>query len=281
MVEMVIVRRPQRFARGKLILAASALIGFAAAAASAAPLPPPDAIEKGGAQPVTLTVVEPHESEPGRPVEVAYRAFPAPVALAAALGPDWASKARAIEFRALDGYVSRIDVARLESGRAFLAFARADRRPFEVDNLGQNERHIPLGPYYLIWDNRRDPALLDAGARDWPYQAADVVFADDTDAALRPPGFDPELVKGLSAAKANCLTCHQVNGWGGVKVAGDLALMARQTTKADFIRRALDPPAVDPKSTMPPLMPGAPEAARRAAAEAIFAYLVRVAAAGQ
>ncbi len=111
MVEMVIVRRPQRFARGKLILAASALIGFAAAAASAAPLPPPDAIEKGGAQPVTLTVVEPHESEPGRPVEVAYRAFPAPVALAAALGPDWASKARAIEFRALDGYVSRIDVA--------------------------------------------------------------------------------------------------------------------------------------------------------------------------
>ncbi len=57
--------------------------------------------------------------------------------------------------------------------------------------------------------------------------------------------------------------------------------MARQMTKADLIRRALDPSAVDPKSTMPPLMPGAPEAARRAAAEAIFAYLVRVAAAGQ
>ena len=279
MVEDVIGRRERLPAHGKLFVGLVLLLGFAAAA-SGAPLPPPDAIEKSGARPVTLTVAEPHESRPGRPVEVAYRAFPAPIALAAALGPDWASKARAIEFRALDGYVSRIDVARLESGRAFLAFARADRRPFEVDNLGQNERHIPLGPYYLIWDNRRDPALLDAGARDWPYQAADVVFADDR-AALRPPGFDPELVKGLSAAKANCLTCHQVNGWGGDKVAGDLALMARQTTKADFIRRALDPSAVDPKSTMPPLMPGAPKAARRAAAEAIFAYLVRVAAAGQ
>ena len=230
---------------------------------------------------MTLTVVEPHESRPGRPVEVAYRAFPAPIALAAALGPDWASKAVAIEFRALDGYVSRIDVARLESGKAFFAFARADGRPFEVDNLGQNERHIPLGPYYLIWDNRRDPTLLAAGARDWPYQAADVVFADDSDAALRPLGFDPGLDNGLSATKANCLTCHQVNGWGGDKVAGDLALMARQMTKADFIRRALDPSAVDAKSTMPPLMPGAPEAARRAAAEAIYGYLNGVPAVGR
>ncbi len=276
MVEDVIGRRERLLAHGKLIVGLL-LLGLVAAA-SAATLPTPDAIETAGGRPVTLTVVEPHESLPGHRVEVAYRAFPAPIVLAAALGPDWAAKAEAIEFRALDGYVSHIDVARLKSGRAFLAFARADGRPFEVDNLGQNERHIPLGPYYLIWDNRRDPALLDAGARDWPYQAADVVFAD---AALRPPGFDSELDNGLSAAKANCLTCHQVNGWGGDKVAGDLALMARQMTKADLIRRALDPSAVDPKSTMPPLMPGAPEAARRAAAEAIFAYLVRVAAAGQ
>ncbi len=258
-----------------------ALLGFAAAAASPATLPPPGAIEKGGGRPVTLTVVEPHESQPRRPVEVAYRAFPAPIALAAALGPDWAAKARAIEFRALDGYVARVEVARLQSGKAFLAFARADGRPFDVDNLAQNERHVPLGPYYLIWDNRRDPALLASGARDWPYQAADVSFADDSDAALRPPGFDPALEKGLAATKANCLTCHRVNGWGGDKAPGDLALMARRMTKADFVRRALDPSAVDAKSTMPPLMPGAPEAQRRAAAEAIDAYLSQVAAASR
>ncbi len=110
MVEDVIGRRERLPAHGKLFVGLVLLLGFAAAA-SGAPLPPPDAIEKSGARPVTVTVAEPHESRPGRPVEVAYRAFPAPIALAAALGPDWASKARAIEFRALDGYVSRIDVA--------------------------------------------------------------------------------------------------------------------------------------------------------------------------
>ena len=52
-------------------------------------------------------------------------------------------------------------------------------------HLGKN---IPLGPYYLIWDNRNDPALIAAGARDWPYQTADVSLARDPDAALRPPG---------------------------------------------------------------------------------------------
>ena len=112
---------------------------------------------------MTLTVIEPHLSTPNNPVAVAYRAFPAPAALGAALGPDWATKGKAIELRALDGYVSRIDTARLSSGKAYFAFARADRSPFTVDNLAQNERNIPLGPYYLVWDDKADPEIALGG----------------------------------------------------------------------------------------------------------------------
>ena len=127
----------------------------------------------------------------GETVEVEYLAFPEPVALSAALGPDWATRAKTIEFRALDGYVSRIDVARLTSGTAYFAFARADRSPFVVDNLTQNEKNVPLGPYYLVWDNRSDPKLLAAGARDWPYQVDDVLLFNASDAALRPDSIPP------------------------------------------------------------------------------------------
>ena len=102
-----------------------------------------------GGPPVTMTVIEPHLSTPKNPVAVAYLAFPAPAALAATLGPGWAMRVETIEFRALDGYVSRIGAARLTSGKAYLAFARADRSPFTVDNLSQNEKNVPLGPYYL------------------------------------------------------------------------------------------------------------------------------------
>jgi hypothetical protein len=88
-------------------LAAGLVVGLSLSTARAAGVPAPEILEQSGVRPVTLTVIEPHLSTPNNPVAVAYRAFPAPAALAAALGPDWATKAKAIEFRALDGYVSR------------------------------------------------------------------------------------------------------------------------------------------------------------------------------
>jgi hypothetical protein len=62
---------------------------------------------------VTLTVIEPHLSAPGHLVAIDYLAFPVSIVLSAALGPDWRTKAETIEFRAHDGYVSRIEAARL------------------------------------------------------------------------------------------------------------------------------------------------------------------------
>ena len=192
-------------------------LGFGASIAIAEQVSSPEVLEQSGARPVTLTVIEPHLGTPEHPAAIDYVVFPASVVLSAALGPDWATKAKTIEFRALDGYVSRIDAARLRSKRAYMAFARADHSPFSVDNLAQNEQNIPLGPYYLVWDNREDPELLSEGARNWPYQVIDVSIFNASEAALRPPGFNPALEVGLSNVKANCLTCHKVNGFGGEK----------------------------------------------------------------
>jgi hypothetical protein len=169
-------------------------------------IPSPEALEQEGARPVRLSVIEPDLSTPEDPVAVDYLAFPAPVVISAALGTEWKAKTKTIEFRALDGYVSRIDVGRLVNGKAYMAFARADRSPFTVDNLTRNEKNVPLGPYYLIWDNRGDLDLLLEGARNWPYQVIEVSLVNASETSLRPPGFDPALEPGLSSAKANCLT---------------------------------------------------------------------------
>jgi hypothetical protein len=260
------------------VSAAPALVVVAlwiASGAFAAPLPSPETVESGGARLADVTVVEPHESAPGRPLSVTYRAFPAPVVLASALGPGWDAKGGEIEFRARDGFVSTIEAARLAGGAAWLAFARADGAPFTIDNAGQNEKNVPLGPWYLVWNNRADPASI-ADGRDWPYEIVDVAFAPDRGPALRPPGLDPSLETGLAATRDNCLTCHKVNGWGGDEAQGDLALLARSGPTDALIRWMLDPSSVDPKTTMPALMAGAPEAERRATAEAIAAYLSRV-----
>jgi mono/diheme cytochrome c family protein len=251
-------------------------LGSGASLADAAAIPAPEALEQDGARPVALTVIEPHERAPGHPVAVDYLAFPAPVVLSAALGRDWGTKAKTIEFRARDGYVSRIDVRRLMSGRAYLAFARADRSPFTVDNLDQHEKNLSLGPYYLVWDNRRDADLLAEGARNWPYQVFDVSISQGSDDALRPPGFDPALEPSLTNVKAYCLTCHKVNGFGGDKVEGNLALVARDMTAAEFVKWTLEPSAVRPETTMPPLSTTLAEPERRAIARSIYEYLSHV-----
>jgi hypothetical protein len=74
-----------------------------------------------------------------------------------------------------------------------------------------------------------------------------------SEAALRPPGFDPALEPGLSGAEANCLTCHQVNGFDGGKVKADLALVARAMPAAEFVKWTLEPSSVKPDTTMPAL----------------------------
>ncbi len=270
------MRRLQAFC-----LVAGLMFGFGPSAARAASVPAPEILEQSGVRPVTLTVIEPHISTPDNPVAVAYLAFPSPVALSAALGPDWARRAKTIEFRALDGYVSHIDVARLTSGKAYFAFARADGSPFTVDNLAQNEKDVPLGPYYLVWDDKADRELLSEGASDWPYQVVDVSFFEASDAALRPPRFDPALEPGLTNAKTHCLTCHKVNGYGGDKAGGDLALIARGLTASEFVQWALEPSSVKPDATMPALATGRPEAERRALAELIYEYLSQVSAPAQ
>ena len=52
-------------------------------------IPSPEALEQLGARPVTLSVIEPHQSTPEHPVAIDYLAFPAPVVISAALGSKW------------------------------------------------------------------------------------------------------------------------------------------------------------------------------------------------
>jgi mono/diheme cytochrome c family protein len=104
----------------------------------------------------------------------------------------------------------------------------------------------------------------------------DVSIFNGSDAALRPQGFDPALEPGLANAKTHCLTCHKVNGYGGEKADGNLAVIARGLTAPDFVQWALEPSSVKPDTTMPALATQMPETERRGIAASIYTYLTRV-----
>ena len=258
-------------------LAPALLLALSMSTSPAVELPPVERLqERMGVPPATLTVHEPHLSVGDRRVAIEYVGYSAAGVLARLFGEDWHEQAATVELRALDGYVSRIDVARFVTDTAFLAFARADGEPFTVDNLRQNQTDVPLGPWYLVWDNISNPALLAEGASDWPYQVFEVSLISLSDSALLPDGLAAELHEGAALAKRYCLQCHKVNGFGGEKFPGNLALLARVHRASSFVRWVLDPSAVRSNTTMPPLSDRLPDAERRRIAKALFDYLTAV-----
>ena len=241
--------------------------------AAAAPMPPVDKLrELMGAPSAEVTVLEPHLFEGGGDARTVYLGYPAGDVLAALFGPDWRAGAEAVEFRALDGYVARIGIDRLAEYAAFLAHARADGAPFVVDNIGQNQRNVPLGPYYLVWDNIAEPDLVRDGATGWPYQIAEIALVRRSDALPDVPG----LEAAAALTREHCLVCHQINGVGGNKFEGNLARMARAWDEEDFMALVLTPATEREGSTMPALPTTLPEAERRAIARAILEYLSAV-----
>ena len=260
-----------------LLLTLGVLIVLSISVVQGAELPPVERLqEQMGTPPATIDVHEPIASFGDRDVMVEYVGYPAFDVMARLFGRDWHAEAETVELRALDGYVSRIDAARFLKETAFLVFARADGAPFAVDHIRQNRTDVPLGPYYLVWDNISNPALQAEGAVNWPYQVHEVNLVSLSDSALVPDGLPTDLREGAELAKRFCLQCHKVNGLGGDKFPGNLAQIARVHPEADFIRWVLKPSSVRDNTNMPPLSDRLPEPQRRRIAKTLFDYLTAV-----
>ena len=245
--------------------------------ASADELPPVERLQESmGTPPSIIEVQDAILSVGERQIMVEYVGYPAADVMAQLFGTAWHARAETVELRALDGYVSRVDVARFLKESAYLVFARADGAPFMVDQIRQNRKDVPLGPYYLVWDNVSNPALLAEGSANWPYQVHQVKLVSFSDNALLPDGLAAELHEGAELARRHCLQCHKVNGYGGEKFPGNLAQIARVHPEPDFIRWVLSPSSMRSNSNMPPLADRLPDAERRRVAKALFDYLTAV-----
>ncbi|WP_431259717.1 hypothetical protein ACQ86G_05850 [Roseateles chitinivorans] len=249
----------------------------AATAVRAAELPTPAAL---GAQlgprigqAVTVAVLEPHLKHEGHMPEVRYVGYPADAVLTALFGPGWRSPGQELTFRALDGFMSRIPVERFAQHRAWLVHARADGRPFQVDNDQPGGKPVPLGPFYLVWDNRSSTALQAEGGMQWPYQVVSVDVGPSSTHALLPAGLAATYADAAALARTHCLSCHRIRGYGGDKMPLELDVMVRGYDRATWRRWLLEPASVRPGTAMPPLAEGLPAPERAAIAQRLYDYL--------
>lgn len=242
--------------------------------AHAAPVAPHAALQAQLKQePQRFTVVEPHLTVKGQHTQVTYVGWPAKTVFDALLGPDWQRPGMEVVFQALDGYVSRIPTERFSRFDAYLVFERVGHPSFSVDNLAQNQPNVPLGPYYLVWNNVKAPELLVEGGTFWPYQVNDISVQPSRLQALL-PGNLAERYQGVAAdVQKLCLSCHQINGFGGNKWPGNLAQLARSLGDDTFLRWVLAPSSLKPGTQMPPIADQRPQAEREVLARQILDYL--------
>ncbi|MCU0734286.1 MAG: cytochrome c family protein [Methylotetracoccus sp.] len=260
---------------------AAAVLLLHAVTAAAVEIPVPKQLKTQAAVgPETMRVFEPHESMGERRVSVDYRGFPMNALLDHWFGRDWREHDAELIFQALDGYRSVIAGSRLQRYRALLAFERADGHDFVVDNPAQRQTRVPLGPYYLIWDNTLDSELQALGTLGWPYQVSRIELtrrADDR--TLIPPGASDEVKAGFMDAKDHCLTCHRIRGVGGAKYPIVLERAVCSWTD-ERLRAFIDNPRqLRPGTSMPAIDGSADPASRQKTIERIVAYLNAVKAA--
>lgn len=256
------------------------LAGPLHAQAADAALPAPGSHLEGLA-PGAITVIEPHLSKPFKPVEVTYKGYPVVPLLDQLLGERWRAADALVGFEAADGYLSMIPAQQLLRYPAYLVYANAQGADFSVETQPL-DRRVPLGPWYLVWDNVAHPELRQDGATYWPYQVERVGLIDRARLVKLMPAMLPARYReGAQLTMKYCLACHQVNGVGGRKLPLDLAQWTAGQSFAALATWVLDPAAKNPMTGMPALAVERPAAERQRMARQIYGYLRAVGALGK
>ena len=224
---------------------------------------------------VDIKVIELHESFEGEIGKVTYTGIPLEALLQYLYPKSWNDFDGEIYFYALDGYLSILDAKKARQGEAYMAFARTDGQPFTIDNRNQNEKGVALAPFYLVWDNLKNPDLKTSNAYAWPYQVFQMELVPETmlQSLLLPPNASPSIEAGFNAFRNNCLSCHNIDGFGGKKFGMDVRQVIKGQSREDLYGWIDKPSAINKYTTMPPLASGITGENRQRTINAIIDYL--------
>ena len=203
--------------------------------------------------------------------QMEYQAFRFKSVLDAIYGKRW-SKTEEILFTCSDGYQPSVPQAKIEAYPSFLAFGRPDHD----FTLTYEKKLIPLGPFYLIWDNIHTEELKWEDMGDWPYQVTtvDLIRFQDHFPNLAPPEKSSAAAKrGFLTYRKNCLTCHTINGEGGNKAPElNYPINILEYYSEKWLKKWIsDPTSIRYRTGMPAFNPEAQNRAQKI--EDLVAYL--------
>jgi len=204
-------------------------------------------------KPVELTVLDPYSLS-----DEIYTGFPLESLFYAIYEQAWRNPETEVSFRLANGTQTFLPGAKIFRYASYLAFERRGAPAFAVLNERGGGKPMDVGPFYLIWDNFREPNLKDLGTKDWTPNIAtvDLINFSDRYPRMVPPAKGPAAAKrGLQAFRKHCILCHTMNG-DGPSGASDLNYPTSVTEyfSERWLRKKItDPAGLKFNTTMPPL----------------------------
>ncbi len=158
-----------------------------------------------------------------------------------------------IQLQSENGYSVYYPMEMFQKTQALMAFTRKDGGPF-VRYSGLQKQLITLAPYYLVW-NARALSPNEQAIYNHIYKIKTVNFITRAvNLGVNLQEVDANIQLGQRTYKQFCLSCHALQSEGG-KVSINflenktIALKGRDY----FVKYALDPAKVNPRTAMPEL----------------------------
>lgn len=221
--------------------------------------------------PLELTVLDPYSLS-----DEIYRGLPLESLFYAVYKEKWRRADNEVIFTFTNGTKAALPGAKIIKYASYLTYERRGSPTFAVLDERGGGKVVDVGPFYLVWDNFREPNLKDLGSKDWHRNIVSIDLLDFLDRypQMIPPKNSSAAVKeGFAAFRKYCVLCHTINGDGGVR-GTDLNYPVNVTEYLSdtWLRRWItNPQGIRFNTTMPALDKRDPNAANNATN--IIAYL--------
>ncbi|MEW6056353.1 MAG: c-type cytochrome [Bdellovibrionota bacterium] len=192
--------------------------------------------------------------DPSAKEQVTYEALQFQKILNSVYGDAW-KRAEELLFTCADGYQPSIPSRVFQDYDAFLALKK-ESGDFSIINRHHGGERVELGPFYMVWNNLKQPKVKNEGVSIWPYQivSVDLVSFAERFPNMAPPSASSRSAKrGFLAFRKQCMPCHSMNGEGGARgVELNYPVNVTQYFKMDWLKRWIDDPrAIRFNTTMP------------------------------